>query len=139
MTDYLNDVLNLTALERSLICNGITIIMKESSDKSVNSDQKEAAAQHQKDSLELLELRLKVEEPNMMDFSFRDLVLMKEGLAALEKLTQQKSLEDSEKDKTEFYQNRKSLTTELHEKIDAIKKYNQEVAEFEKFRKDMAQ
>ncbi len=119
----MNDYLDLTVYEWSLIDNGVKIAMKENDKSSVTTRDELIKKYYQDSNLGLFELRLKIKSHHLAkyeDLSLNDLKLIANCLTLLDDFTYQKSLEEKEKGKLEYYKNYELQMSELREKLSAI-------------------
>ena len=119
----MSDHLDLTVYERSLIDNGVRIAMKENDESSVGSTDELIKEYHQDSNLGLFELRSKIKSHDLgkyEDLSLNDLKLITNCLTLWDDFTYQKSLEQTEKDKVEYYKNCKLQMSALRKKLSTI-------------------
>jgi len=119
----MNDHLDLTVQERSLIDNSLRIAMKENDKSSAASREELIKKYHQDSNLGIFELRSKIKSHDLgkyQDLSLNDLKLITSCLTLLDEFTYQKSLEEKEKDKEEYYQNCVLQMNALREKLNTI-------------------
>ena len=122
----MNDHLDLTVQERSLIDNSLRIAMKENDKSSVESRDELIKKYHQDSNLGLFELRSKIKSHDLgryEDLSLNNLKLITNCLMLLDDFTYQKSLEEKEKDKVEYYKNFESQMSALRKKLSAIESH----------------
>ena len=122
----MNDHLDLTVQERSLIDNSLRIAMKENDKNSVASREELIKKYHQDSNLGIFELRSKIKSHNLgkyEDLSLNDLKLITNCLTLLDDFTYQKSLEEKEKDKEEYYKNCELQMSALRKKLSAIESH----------------
>lgn len=119
----MNDHLDLTMYERSLIDNSLRIAMKENDKSSVGSTDELIKKYHQDSNLGLFELRSKIKTHDLgkyEDLSLNDLKLITNCLTLWDDFTYQKSLEEKETDKVEYYKNFELQMSALREKLNTI-------------------
>ena len=119
----MNDHLDLTVYERSLIDNGVRIAMKANDKSSVGSTDELIKKYHQDSNLELFELRSKIKSHDLGKYenlSLNDLKLITNCLTLWDDFTYQKSLEETEKHKVEYYKDCELKMSALREKLSAI-------------------
>ena len=122
----MNDHLDLTVQERSLIDNSLRIAMKENDKSSVESRDELIKKYHQDSNLGLFELRSKIKSHDLgryEDLSLNNLKLITNCLMLLDDFTYQKSLEEKEKDKVEYYKNFELQMSALRKKLSAIESH----------------
>ena len=122
----MNDHLDLTVQERSLIDNSLRIAMKENDKSSVESRDELIKKYHQDSNLGLFELRSKIKSHDLgryEDLSLNNLKLITNCLMLLDDFTYQKSLEEKEKDKEEYYKNFELQMSALRKKLSAIESH----------------
>ena len=122
----MNDHLDLTLQERSLIDNSLRIAMKENDKSSVESRDELIKKYHQDSNLELFELRSKIKSHDLgryEDLSLNNLKLITNCLMLLDYFTYQKSLEEKETDKVEYYKNFELQMSALRKKLSAIESH----------------
>ena len=119
----MNDHLDLTVYERSLIDNGVRIAMKANDKSSVGSTDELIKKYHQDSNLELFELRSKIKSHDLGKYenlSLNDLKLITNCLTLWDDFTYQKSLEETEKHKVEYYKDCELQMSALREMLSAI-------------------
>ena len=119
----MNAHLDLTVYERSLIDNGVRIAMKENDKSSAGSTDELIKKYHQDSNLGLLELRSKIKTHDLGKYenlSLNDLKLITNCLTLWDDFTYQKSLEETEKHKVEYYKDCELQMSALREKLSAI-------------------
>ena len=119
----MSNYLNLTEYEGSLIDSGLKIAMKQNDKTSLESKDELTKQYYQDSNLRLFGLQSKIKSPDMneyIDLSLSDLKLITSSLSLLDDFTYQKSLEEKEKDKVEYYKNCELQMLALREKISAI-------------------
>ena len=119
----MNDHLDLTLQERSLIDNSLRIAMKENDKSSVESTDELIKKYHQDSNLGLFELRSKIKSHDLgryEDLSLNNLKLITNCLMLFDYFTYQKSLEEKETDKVEYYKNFELQMSALREKLNTI-------------------
>ena len=122
----MNNHLDLTLQERSLIDNSLRIAMKENDKSSVESRDELIKKYHQDSNLGLFELRLKIKSHDLgryEDLSLNNLKLIKNCLMLLDDFTYQKSLEEKEIDKVEYDKNLELQMSALRKKLSAIESH----------------
>jgi hypothetical protein len=122
----MNDYLDLTEYERILIDNGVKMAMKENDKSSLTTKDELTKKYYQDKNLELFELRLKIKSHDLGKYehlSLNDLKLIANCLTLLDDFTYQKSLEEKEKDKLEYYKNFELQMSALREKLSAIESH----------------
>ena len=122
----MNDHLDLTVQERSLIDNSLRIAMKENDKSSVESRDELIKKYHQDSNLGLFELRSKIKSHDLgryEDLSLNNLKLITNCLMLLDDFTYQKSLEEKEKDKVGYYKNLELQMSALRKKLSAIESH----------------
>ena len=122
----MNDHLDLTVQERSLIDNSLRIAMKENDKSSVESRDELIKKYHQDSNLGLFELRSKIKSHDLgryEDLSLNNLKLITNCLMLLDDFTYQKSLEEKEKDKVKYYKNFELQMSALRKKLSAIESH----------------
>lgn len=122
----MNDNLDLTVDERSLIDNGLRIAMKDNDKNSVVSRDELIKKYYQDSNLGLFELRSKIktlDRDRYQHLSLNDLKLITNCLTILDNYTYQKSLEEKEKNKVEYYKNCELQMSALRQKLNAIESY----------------
>ena len=122
----MNDHLDLTVQERSLIDNSLRIAMKENDKSSVESRDELIKKYHQDSNLGLFELRSKIKSHDLgryEDLSLNNLKLITNCLMLLDDFTYQKSLEEKEKDKVGYYKNFELQMSALRKKLSAIESH----------------
>ena len=122
----MNDHLDLTVQERSLIDNSLRIAMKENDKSSVESRDELIKKYHQDSNLGLFELRSKIKSHDLgryEDLSLNNLKLITNCLMLLDDFTYQKSLEEKETDKVEYYKNFELQMSALRKKLSAIESH----------------
>lgn len=122
----MKDCLDLTVHEQTLISNGLQVMMTKNIKTSVQSTEKLTERYYEDLNLWLFELSTKVRSPDMdkyVDLSFSELNMIKSSLTLLDDFTYQKSLEEKEQDKTQYYVNCKLEITQLREKINGIESF----------------
>ena len=122
----MNDHLDLTVQERSLIDNSLRIAMKENDKSSVESRDELIKKYHQDSNLGLFELRSKIKSHDLgryEDLSLNNLKLITNCLMLLDDFTYQKRLEEKEKDKVEYYKNFELQMSALRKKLSAIESH----------------
>ena len=122
----MNDHLDLTVYERSLIDNGVRIAMKANDKSSVGSTDELIKKYHQDSNLGLFELRSKIKSHDLgryEDLSLNNLKLITNCLMLLDDFTYQKSLEEKEKDKVKYYKNFELQMSALRKKLSAIESH----------------
>ena len=122
----MNDNLDLTVQERSLIDNSLRIAMKENDKSSVESRDELIKKYHQDSNLGLFELRSKIKSHDLgryEDLSLNNLKLITNCLMLLDDFTYQKSLEEKETDKVEYYKNFELQMSALRKKLSAIESH----------------
>ena len=122
----MNDHLDLTLQERSLIDNSLRIAMKENDKSSVESRDELIKKYHQDSNLGLFELRSKIKSHDLgryEDLSLNNLKLITNCLMLLDDFTYQKSLEEKEIDKVEYDKNLELQMSALRKKLSAIESH----------------
>ena len=100
--------------------------MKENDKSSAASMEELIKKYHQDSNLGLFELRSKIKSHDLgkyEDLSLNDLKLITNCLTLLDDFTYQKSLEEKEKDKGEYYKNCELQMSALREKLSAIESH----------------
>lgn len=119
----MNAHLDLTVYERSLIDNGVRIAMKENDKSSAGSTDELIKKYYQDSNLGLFELRSKIKTHDLGKYenlSLNDLKLITNCLTLWADFTYQKSLEETEKHKVEYYKYCELQMSALREKLSAI-------------------
>ena len=119
----MNDHLDLTVHEWSLIDNGLRVTMKENDKNSVGSRDELIKKYYQDSNLGLFELRSKINFPNIdmyLNLSLNNLKLITNCLTVLDGFTYQESLKDENEEKIDDYKNHESQMSILREKLSAI-------------------
>lgn len=122
----MNDHLDLTVQERSLIDNSLRIAMKENDKSSAASREELIKKYHQDSNLGIFELRSKIKSHDLgkyQDLSLNDLKLITSCLTLLDDFTYQKSLEEKETDKVEYDKNLELQMSALRKKLSAIESH----------------
>ena len=122
----MNDHLDLTVQERSLIDDSLRIAMKENDKSSIESRDELIKKYHQDSNLGLFELRSKIKSHDLgryEDLSLNNLKLIKNCLMLLDDFTYQKSLEEKETEKVESYKNLELKMSALRKKLNAIESH----------------
>ena len=100
--------------------------MKENDKSSAGSTDELIKKYHQDSNLGLFELRSKIKTHDLgryEDLSLNNLKLITNCLMLLDDFTYQKSLEEKEKDKVEYYKNFESQMSALRKKLSAIESH----------------
>ena len=119
--------LDLLDYERSLISDGLQIMMIHNAKNSLEVKKEEARQCHENLSLELFALYSKIKLFDLsryVQLSRHELKLMNSGLLFLADFTYQKSLEKTEKHKAKYYEKCNLQFIKIREKINRVESYN---------------
>ncbi|WP_367107403.1 hypothetical protein [uncultured Psychrobacter sp.] len=118
--------LNLSDYELNLVSSGLQIMLIENAKSSKEVAEKQIKQQYENLSLELFTLFSKVTLLDIdqdTDLSTYDLKLMKNGLVFLADYVYQKSLEKTEKDEIQYYENCNLQFIRIRSKINKMESY----------------
>ncbi|WP_367103158.1 hypothetical protein [uncultured Psychrobacter sp.] len=118
--------LNLSDYELNLVSSGLQIMLIENAKSSKEVAEKQIKQQYENLSLELFTLFSKVTLLDIdqdTDLSTYDLKLMKNGLVFLADYVYQKSLEKTEKDEIQYYENCYLQFIRIRSKINKMESY----------------
>lgn len=122
----MKNYLDLTEYERNIIDSGLKITMKRNDKISLESKDELTKKYYQDMNLYVLELQSRIKSPNMdkyIDLSLSDLKQITNCLSLWDDSTYEKSLEEKEKYKVEYYKNCELQMTALREKISVIESH----------------
>ncbi len=122
----MNTHLDLLNHERSLIGDGLKIMIIQNAKNSMEVKKEETKQNHEDLSLDLIVLYSKVKLSDLnkhIQLSMHELKLIKSGLLFLAGFMYQKSLEKTEKYKTLYYDNCNLQFIKIREKINRMESY----------------